>query len=48
MAGGGDSGYRAATTKGTRSLTTAVALVFGFRCGVTSGVSWEYLVDLLP
>ena len=47
MAGGSKSDIGATTTRRTRSLRTATALLFSFGCGVTSGVSWDYLASLL-
>ena len=37
----------AAAGRRTRSLRTATALLFSFGCGATTGVSWDYLLDLL-
>jgi hypothetical protein len=37
----------AETSRRARGLRTASALLFSFSCGVTSGVSWDYVVSQL-
>ena len=47
MADSSEVERRADTSRRTHGLRTATALLFSFSCGVTSGVSWNYVVSQL-